>query len=62
MKNYIIKIFGCNIVGFSLHRCNLASFVRRCSDIWVTGCNYAESVTFVRKSSNIPLWGRWMIL
>ena len=23
--------------------------MRRISDIWVTGCSYAESVTFVRK-------------
>ena len=24
-------------------------FVRRISDIWVNGCSYVESVTFVRK-------------
>jgi len=29
--------------------------VRRCSDIWVTGCSYVESVTFVRKYDNIFL-------
>jgi len=41
---------------------NGTSFVWRSSDIWVTGCNYVESVTFVWKCSNISLWGRWMKL
>jgi hypothetical protein len=57
-KIYFIQIFGCNIVKFSLHRCKWGIFVWRSSDIWVTGCNYVESVTFVRKCSNISLWGR----
>jgi hypothetical protein len=37
-------------------------FVQRSSDIWVIVCNYVESVTFVRKRSNISLWGRCAIL
>jgi len=37
-------------------------FVWKSSDIWVTGCNYVESVTFVRKCSNNSLWGHWMKL
>ena len=44
--------------GFLFIGVNGASFVRRSSDIWVTGCNYVESVTYVRKCSNISLWGR----
>jgi len=31
---------------------NGATFVRRISDIWVSGCIYVESVTFVRKCNN----------
>jgi len=30
-------------------------FVWTSSDIWVTGCNYGESVTFVQKCSNNSL-------
>ena len=43
-------------------RYNGASFVRRCSDIWVTGRKYVGSATFVRRYSNISLWGRWLNL
>jgi hypothetical protein len=45
MKNYFIKIYGCDI-GFLFIGVNDASFVRRSSDIWVIGCNYVESVVF----------------
>ena len=31
--------------GFFFMGVNGASFVRTSSDIWVTGCNYVESVT-----------------
>ena len=41
---------------------NGASFVRSSGDIWVTGCNYVESVTFVQKCTNISLRGSWMKL
>jgi len=41
--------------GFFFIGVNDASFVRTSSDIWVNRCNYAESVTFVRKRSNISL-------
>ena len=57
MKNYFIHIYGSNIRRFLFVGVNGASYVRRSSDIWVTGCNYVESVIFVRKCSNISLWG-----
>ena len=42
LKNYFIQISGCDIVGGFIG-VNGASFVRRSSDIRVTGCNYVES-------------------
>jgi hypothetical protein len=62
MKNYFIQTFGCNILGFLFIGVNGACFVRRSNGIWVNGCSYVESVTFMRKCSNISLWGRWVKL
>ena len=36
--------------GFFFTGVNGASFVRRSGDIWVTGCRYVETVTFVWNS------------
>ena len=62
MKNYFIQILGVISWGFLFIGVNGASFVWRISDIWVTGCSYVESGTFVWKFSNISLWGRCLKL
>ena len=46
MKIYFVRILGVISWGFFFIGVNGASSVRRSSGIWVTGCNFAESVTF----------------
>jgi len=60
MKNYFIQILGVISWGFLFIGINGTSFVQRSSDIWVTGCSYVESGTFVWKFSIISLGGRWL--
>jgi hypothetical protein len=59
VKNYSLQILGVISWGSLFIGVNVPSFVRS-SDIWVTGCSCVESVTFVRKCSNISLWDRWV--
>jgi len=49
MKNYFIQILNVISWGFLFIGVNGASFMCKSSDIWVTGCNYVKSVTFVQK-------------
>ena len=48
-EELFIQIYECDMARFSLHRCNRRIFVRKSSDIRVTGCCCVESLTFVRK-------------
>jgi hypothetical protein len=62
MKNFFFRLLDVISWGFLFIGVNGASFVRRNSDIWVTGYNYVESVTFMQKCNSISLWGRWVKL
>ena len=65
MKNrFFFRFWVCYIVGFLFVGVNGAHFVRRNSDIWVTGYNYVWSVTFVCvwRRSTVSLWVGWLKL
>ena len=62
MKIYFGQIFGVISWGFFFIGVNGASSVRRSSGIWVIRSNCVESVTFLRRCSNISLWSHWLKL